>query len=266
MKRLIVLLAPVFFLVVNPVAISETLYWDDGLFHTINDNAYENDHIRLDYQTTNNPGTHLELVDGTIGQLDSHRNATITMTGGSVGGKLEASGSSTITMISGSVGGNLTAHGGSTVTMSGGSVGNYFQARMNGIIIMAGGSVERGLEAINNGTITMSGGSVGTLGAGINGTIYLNGTGFKVDGQTLTYGDKLSDFVPLVVYRPDGNIYDCYTGTVTGTLADGSALNTLFAIYNTGDLAGTADIYIIPEPATVILLGFGGLILRSRKK
>ena len=57
----------------------------------------------------------------------------------------------------------------------------------------------------------MSGGSVGDrLWAQTNGMVYLDGTGFQVNGQALDYGDKLSNFVPLV----ENGDYDYYTGEV----------------------------------------------------
>lgn len=253
------------YLAIHSVAYSEILHWNDGLPHNIIDDTYLNDHIRLDYGVTNNPGTHLDLISGIVGQLDLHRNATITMTGGTVMGELEAVGQSTITMINGSVGGTLTAHGGSTVYMSGGMVGNYFQGRMNGTIIMTGGSVERGLEAINDSVITLSGGTVGTLGAAINGTIYLKGSGFAVNGYNLSYGDKLSNYVPLQEQIINGDIYEYYTGTITGTLNDGSSLNNIFAIYNKGLLVGTGDIIIIPEPTTLFFFAIGAVLVRKRR-
>lgn len=265
MNKVVVLLTALTVSGYTPLAMAEIINWKDGLSHTINDNTYENDHIRVDRFITHNPGTHVTFEGGTVGQLDSHRNATITMTGGVVTGELEASGSSTITMTGGTVKDDFIASGYSTVTMLGGSLESNFQAKYNGTVIMTGGTVAGTVSAVDNANFTLSGGSIGNLlGAGQNGTTYLDGTGFKVDGQTLSYGDKLSDFVPLFEYRLEGNIFDYYTGTITGTLADGTALNNEFKIYNTGNFAGTADIIIIPEPCSLVLLSLGGLMLRKK--
>jgi len=257
MKKIIVLLIALVILAVTSVAMADVIHLKDGKSYVFDDNTYQNDHVRLDYHTTRNPGTHVELVDGGyVGQLDSHHNATITMTGGSVGNKFYASGHSSITITDGWVGGVLAAEGASTVTMTGGVAANYFQARNHGTIIMTGGMVKRGLEALYDSTITISGGTIeggfgSGIGAGINGTIYLEGVDFEVDGTALSDGDKLSDFVPLVEYRPDGIILDHYTGTITGILADGSVLNNLFAIYNTGALEGIGNIIIVHKPVTI---------------
>ena len=129
---------------------------------------------------------------------------------------------------------------------------------------MRGGSVGGTLGAGGYGLITMSGGTVGdNLGVEVNGTIYLDGTGFEADGTPLTYGAKLSDFGTLYYNPTYENFY--YAGTITGTLADGSALDNTFEIYNTGLWEGTADIYIIPEPCSLVLFGLGGLVLRRHK-
>ena len=78
---------------------------------------------------------------------------------------------------------------------------------------------------------------------------------------SLKYGDKLSHYGSL----DSGSWGINYSGTITGTLADGTALDNPFTVYNIGDFAGTADIIVVPEPATLLLLSLGGLFLRKRK-
>lgn len=152
--------------------------------------------------------------------------------------------------------------------VSGGSVA-AIDAFNNATVTMSGGSISFDLVAHDNATITLSGGSVSeTIVALINSTIYLDGTDFEVTdlaGKTtsLSYGDVLSDFGTLAV---DHLGHDYYIGNITGTLADGfSTLNNTFYISNSGDPAGTANIVIIPEPCTLLLLGLGGLVLCKRK-
>lgn len=207
MKKLIVLLIILGFLAVSPALMAAYVYFNDGAPHSINNGTYQNDYVLLDFFTTNNPGTHLNLV-----------------TGGSVMG--------------------IGAFGNATVTMS-------------------GGTVTTGLGSWDSAAITISGGSVGgSLYAFRSGSFYLYGTGFEINGTALVSGDNLSDFVPLV----ENGSQDYYTGTITGTLDDGSALDNEFKIYNTGHYEGTGNIYIIPEPATILLFGLGGLLLCGRQR
>jgi len=212
----------------------------DGSNHTFSDNTYENDSVYLDY--TISAGTHVDLVNGgSVSNLGAYNSATITMTGGSVEW-------------------NLGANDSSTITISGGSVPT-FEASDNSTATILGGVISNGIIAYLNATITVSGGSLGPLLTKHDATIFLNGTDFQADGDPLMLGDKLSDFGTL-----DTDAFgDYYTGTVTGILSDSSALNTTFKIYNTGINAGTADIIIIPEPATIFMLGLGALTLLRKK-
>ncbi len=244
MKKLIVLLTALAFLAINPVAMA-VIVWNDGLTHIID--ADLNDWVYLDYDivTPPSPGTHVDIVDG--GEVDlarAYNRSSITMTGGTVVSHLQAVGHSSI-------------------IFSGGTVGGTVQANNNGTISMTGGHSVKRVQAGGEGVVTVSGGSVeGSLNVYYDGTIYLDGTDFMVDGIELANGDKLSDFAPLV--ESGGHYY--YISTITGILADNSPLSTHFVIANTGFYAGTANIYIIPEPGTVLLLGFGGMALSRRRR
>jgi hypothetical protein len=216
----------------------------DGGSHVIDNNSYQNSTVNLDRTIANNPGTHVDMVDGgQVGSLGLFNKSSLTMTGGSVGG-------------------SLYGWQNSTITVSGGSI-NTFYAIDNSKVTMTGGQIGE-LAAGFNSTMTISGGSFDTIRAYYNGTIYLAGTGFKVDGQPLSYDDKLSDFGTFYTRIPWGLgwISNVYTGTITGRLADGSYLNNPFYVHTDG----SAEIFVIPEPATILLVGLGMFALRKKQK
>jgi len=241
MKKQIVLLTVLAILTVNTLLLADIVSINDGMSHTINDYTYLLDTVWLDYPMVipNFPGTHVDLAaGGVVTTLVAHNNATISVTGGTAMGNLVATGSSQVSMICGDVGGGISAYRNASVTIAGGMV--TFDMRPD-------------------------------LRTNYNGTIYLEGSDFEVtdlNGNTtiLSNGNKLSDFASLVEWRPEGDIWDYYTGTITGTLVNGTILNSEFNISNTGFYEGTADIVIIPEPATVMLLGLGSLALLRKRR
>ncbi|MHC4075280.1 MAG: hypothetical protein ACYSRR_03890 [Planctomycetota bacterium] len=267
------------------VVSADIVYIDDGGNHTIDDLTYQNDDVWLDSVISNNPGTHVDLKDGGVvgDHLGAFNNSTITMTGGTAE-TLFAKDNSSITMTGGSTYNDFKVLDNAEGIMTDGSVGRYLWASGNAIIHMTGGSIGQLLYASESGKIIMTGGEVVGLGdivtrdnsiiimsggsadrdlrAENNSTIYLDGTGFEIGGQALSYGDKLSDFGTLF---DEGGENEYYGGIVTGTLADGTFLNNNFIIRNTGDYAGTADIIIAPEPCSLVLLALGGLLLHRRK-
>jgi hypothetical protein len=241
MKKQVVLMVVLAFLTVNTLLLADIVSINDGMSHTINDYTYLLDTVWLDHpmDIPNFPGTHVDLAaGGVVTNLTACNNATISVTGGTVMGYLVGVGNSQVSMISGDVGWGISAYRNASVTISGGMV--TFDMRPD-------------------------------LRTNYNGTIYLDGSDFEVtdlNGNTiiLSNGDKLSDFVSLVEWRPQGDIWDYYTGTIIGTLADGSTLHSEFEISNTGFYEGIADIVIIPEPGTVFLLGVGCLVFRRRRR
>lgn len=222
----------------------------DGGPDTISNTLYQNDYIRLDFDTVNDPGTHITITDGAIiDSISAFNIACITLKGGEIKGRLFANDNTIITLENGTVH-DLQSGRDATVTMTGGTV-DILVANTSSTITVSGGLVTDHLTASNNGTI------------------YLDGSGFEVTDlsgkvTSLSYGDNLSILGTLVENRPDGVILDYYAGTITGILSDGSVLNSDFYINNLGARAGTADIFIIPEPATLLLFGLGGLVLRRR--
>jgi len=227
---------------------------DDGGNHLLNDNTYQDDEIRLDYFTTNDPGTHLELTDsGSIYNLTTYNKSTAEINGGVVGSSIGVYDRSTLTVNDGSIHSELGAHDNSTVNITSGSIRGVLHAGNSSIVEISGGSVGH-LNTWNNSTVTVSGGSIdGLLCVDDNSIIYLYGSDFSVAGQSLNYGDSLRDY---------GTVGDSViTGTITGILQDGSALDKYFTIRK----AYSADIVIVPEPATLLLLGFGSLLLRKKR-
>lgn len=231
MKKLIILLT----LVLSSFASADV--FDDGSYHLINYTI--NDDVWVDQFVSNNPGTQIELVDnGSTDDIWAYNYSVITISGGIVYGELRPNENTTLTITGGQIY-DLLAFDSSTVTMSGG-------------LIQEGFSIG-GQSAI----ATISGGAIGgDFGVYDDATIILVGSNFSVDGTLLSYGENLRDYgVPGT--DPWGN--SCLTGTVTGTLAYSSALNNVFYIHE------DADMFVTPEPATLLLLGLGGLILRRRK-
>ena len=250
MKELVLISVVVFIvLIVNPASMAGTVYIDDGLPHIFNDSTYQNDQVRLDYYTINNPGTHVDFVNGgAVEVFYAHNYASITMTGGTVGEDLLVSDYAHLAMSGGSIGHGLVAYYYASIAMTGGSIAGELDALGYATITMSGGSVGGWIIADEDSTITVSGGLVGSrLVANTRATIFLDGTDFEVNGYALAYGDRLSDF--------------SNSGSITGTLADNTALDTDFDIFSSG-----ADIIIIPEPATICLLGLGGLGLLRKPK
>ncbi len=262
MKMLIILLS--LFLVANSISFADPVEIDffDNALHILSDATYQDNGIRVDMGVDNYPGTRIEMVDNGIARfIHMYSNSDINMDGGLINLNLAGVDSSTINMSNGTIGGDFEVYDNAFATVSGGSFG-HMRVSNNSEVIMTGGAVGLNVTVLDDAVATISGGTItGSIAVGsYNGTIYLDGTDFAINGISLTKGDKLSDFGTLV----ENSIYDYYEGTITGILSDGSIMNNDFKIFNQEYLAGYGDIIIVPEPTSLLLFGAGLVLLRRR--
>lgn len=162
-----------------------------------------------------------------------------------------------VDVLGGGVVHSLGAHHFSTVNITGGQV-RFLTGYDNSVSNVSGGTIH-GVTAGHNASITIAGGDItGNLAANRTGTIYLYGTGFEVyyDSNvfSLSHGDRFTDFA---YQQPER-----FHGYIRGTLADGTAFDAYASIPTNNNYG--ADIIIIPEPTTLLLLGLGGLLVRKR--
>ncbi len=235
MKR-VVILSIISYLSI--ISFANAAVFDNGGYHPI---AYTiNEDVWVDQSVSNNPGTHIELVTGGWAKEDiwAYNYSTITVTGGQIDGELRAYNDVTLNINGGTIY-DVMGFGNCNITLSDGTIGNDFSI---------GG--DTGIALISGGTI------VGNLNLYDYGIINLDGSNFFADGAALNYGDNVRDYATVGI-DPWGN--SCLTATVTGSLSNGSFLNNVVYIHD------DADMYVIPEPATLLLFGLGVAILRKRK-
>ena len=225
-KRNIPVLAVVLVALCADCARTDILHFSDGGHHIINYTI--TDSVRVDYDA---PGaaTQLDIVDGgrITRTLRAYHNSTINIQGGEI--------ESTV-----------FAWGNCIMSISGGTL-DALHILYDAQVTVTSGRISDSLTLIGNNNVPFSGGTIGT-DITVDGDALLTfvGGNFAIDGNPVGYGDLASDYA--------------LTGTVTGILSNGDTLNNNFSID-----APFADITFIPEPATILLLGFGALSVIRRK-
>jgi hypothetical protein len=180
------------------------------------------------------------ISGGTIDYLSSEQYSTTNISGG-MASTVVSRDEHTTSNISGGTISNLLAQAGITNIFDG-TIKNFI-AENSGTANISGGSITDNLYADNFSTVNISGGT-------INGYLYARDSGIaNIFGQNFQYGTGLS----LSGNRVIG------TGILSGEWLDG----TPWAI-NIIKNSSTATILVIPEPATLLLLGVGAVILRKR--
>lgn len=168
----------------------------------------------------------------------------------------------TVNLVSGgSIGHRLRVFDNSFANVSDGFLELDLYAYDNSQVSFSGGLINAGLYGFQNSHITFSGGSIHDLRAYDNSQIDFTGGIIATDLRAGWY-----DFGPhtgvITIYGNDFNYplgeITVSFGRLTGTLTNGDSLNNDFYIYD------SASIVLVPEPVTLLLLGFGAVMLRKR--
>lgn len=152
---------------------------------------------------------------------------------------------------------DLHGYNDSRINISGGSVGHWLKAYDSTRVEISSGWITYYLCAYGSSEVTVSGGSIwDSIFVGYDSpddsVITFAGSDFAVDGEAFGYGELSSIYGMGFWGEPSRHL--------TGMLASGGLLDNDFYI------GGDASIVLVPEPGTVLLLGFGAVMLRRRKR
>ena len=201
-----------------------------------------NTNIHVDFLTSGEPTT-VNILDGA--KLDStitgYNNSSINVLGGEV--NTVSTHNNSTADISGGIVNAVDVFDNSTTAIAGGNVSSLWAWHSSTIDIFDG-IVNLNLIPDHNSTVKIYGGWVNRLHASGSSTV----TFF---GQNFVLGDGL--------WLEDDRLFG--TGMLSGQWVNGMEWTT-----EIGWNPETSTILLIPEPMTLLLLGFGGLALRRRKR
>lgn len=129
--------------------------------------------------------------------------------------------------------------------MHGGTMGTNLYGNYQSCITVSGGHVQGNVSSTIDSSVSISGGTFdGYLHAGDNGLLTIIGSDFAVDGQPAPFGQYVGE----------------REGILTGVLANGDLIDNWYYGTQNGTLI------LIPEPATLLLLGLGVPILSGLRR
>jgi len=219
----------------------------------------------------------IDIRGGNTYRINALENSTVEMTGGRTQ-VLNMANTSTFNLFGGEVEMVVHSFDSSVVNMHGGSTPNLWvhdtgsanvfdgwidtvQALDASETSIKGGDVD-GMAASRNSTVRLSGGTVNSMSTYDDATVFLSGGNLnylrvREDSQvTFVAGEFiLGDGLWLQDEELMG------TGILNGTWYDGTMWRTNILVNEQ-----TGTILLTPEPASLLLMGLGGLALRRRKR
>ncbi len=172
-----------------------------------------------------------------------------------------------VDMTGGVVTSQFTTWGSSTANVSGGILEALVSVETS-IVNLSGAMQIEGLGVSDSGTVNMFGGNVGLIEAWNHSTVNLHGG--TISNYLLAYGTEdlvISIFGYGFNYDPLAGSYR--GGQLTGFWLDDTPFSIDLYYDDTpgGPIIDTwSHITLIPEPATILLLGLGGFLIRKRSK
>ncbi|MEM9082174.1 MAG: hypothetical protein AAGB34_01165 [Planctomycetota bacterium] len=176
--------------------------------------------------------------------------------GGTVENDVVALGDGFIEIFDGILEDDLIAENRAVINMFGGSLDDDVEAGDDSIVRLFGGSFGEDVEAFAGGRIEIFGGTFAANGiqnqdsgiaSGGTSTIVISGTDFEIDGQAVGFGEIVAT-----------------SGVLTGTLSDGSSLNSNILRVDEQGTLGT--IILVPTPGSAVLLALGGALAGIRRR
>ncbi len=146
----------------------------------------------------------------------------------------------------------LNAFDNSEINIFGGAIQDDLRTYHYSQTTISGGSIMEDLDASHDSEVFVFGGSIGDkIDVRDYSQVTISGSNFEIDGVPVDYGQITTGSI---------DEFGRLNGTLTGTLQSGDTLNNIFYI------EPDAAIFLIPEPATMLMFGIGILWFRRRNR